>query len=234
MRHRTVIPCDSKAHWLTQSCTYSYVTHAGWRVSHFDISCLLVFHPSVFFLVFSSHVEAAVLDESACMSARALASPETCHTHLQRTSSPVDACKMCENTSWNGLVFLHVRRLKTSSLFSGWTREHRLCFRHLALPRHAATAFTSSGQRSRGQWPRWGSGYGVFLPAVSWCVVWFVLSGMWLYKSQRAICWRYGFNPFLFSYCSVWPFRLQESVKHTCYYSFVKKNAHKCASGHCK
>lgn len=90
-------------------------------------------------------------------SARALASPETCHTPSAGVP-PVNACKMCENMSWNGLVFLYVCRLKIASFFSGWTRELRLCFRHLALPRHAATAFTSSGQRSRGQRPLWGSG----------------------------------------------------------------------------
>lgn len=47
---------------------------------------------------------------------------------------------------------------KISGLFSGHTWEYRLSFRHLTLPRHAATAFTSSSQRSQGQQLHRGSG----------------------------------------------------------------------------
>lgn len=87
---------------------------------------------------------AVALDESVWTS------PETCSTSSAGIP-PLNACKMCENMSWNNLVFLYSCRLKSPGLVSGWTWEGRLRSRHLTLPRHAATAFTSSSQRSRGQ-----------------------------------------------------------------------------------
>lgn len=156
---------DSVTCWLTLSCD---VTHTN------KLTVMRQTSDNQFqFFFFSLYPKAAACDER-------LTSPETCHTSQRMSLKYTKTC----------LVFLCCGCFKISSLFSGQTQGIGSLFRHLTRPRHAA-AFTSFSQRSRGQRPCRGSGTGrlaffSLLPPC-WCVVCFVLTGMGLYKSERAV-----------------------------------------------
>lgn len=138
-------------------------------------------------------------------------------SHVPSRRPPRNACKMCENMSWNNLVFLYMCRLKSpvcsQAEHERVTSASGISHSLVTLPQLSLPPVKGHGVSGPAEGQVWQAG--VFLPAASWCVVWFVLSGMWLYETQRAICWCYGFNSFLFSYCSVLLVRLAESIKHT-------------------
>lgn len=129
-------------HWLTHSCTYN-VTHACTTQARLSWRTAVQLNPAlVWFFLFSVWV---------CDSF------ETCRTWP--AGIPIlNACKMCKRHVVKQPCFSSLVSPKISGLLSDWTWEHRLCFRHLTLPRHAATAFTSCSQRSQGQRPCRGSG----------------------------------------------------------------------------
>lgn len=123
---------------------------------------------------------AVALDESVWTS------PDTCSTSPAGVP-PLNACKMCENMSWNNLVFLYSCRLKSPGLFSGWTWEGHPPLQASHTPPSRCHSFhflqskvTGSAGPVEGQVQRAGA---LSLPAASRCVVWFVLTGMRLYES---------------------------------------------------
>lgn len=124
-------------------------------------------------------------------------------THLRQVAS-LKSCKTSENMSWNKLVFLRSCPLKPQvcsrpqheSITPAWGMSHSLVtLPQLSLPLVKGHEVSSPAE---GQVPK----AGLFIsPAAAWCVVWFVLTGMWLYGSEHSVCFCYGFNP-LFLRCS--------------------------------
>jgi len=169
---------------VAESCTYN-VTHARRWGSVED---------GLLFLFSFLSLKTVVIMECVCVCVYVRESIGITWdmSHIPSRHPRLNAFKMWENMLWNNLVFLYSCRSKSvvcsqaehESVASASGISHSpVTLPQLSLPpvKGRRVSGPAEGQVQRA---------GVFSsPAASWCVVWFVLTGMWFYESQRAVGW---------------------------------------------